>query len=164
MCRHLQRRLAPQTASKQQAQVSAQTTQRGVRLSDDAVHPATSVNGPHSTEARQGVQQSAASIPTDAERPDSEQGIPCTASQGAEEGNVPSQSRGEQIPTLRAADSCSSAQHAGNVRYFQRKQVPWLTGWWECTCAFMAVFLLPLISVVPFSTTAERPDSHFGQP
>ncbi len=31
-----------------------------VRPSDGAVHPATSVNGPQSTEARQGVQQSAA--------------------------------------------------------------------------------------------------------
>jgi hypothetical protein len=49
------------------------------------------------------------------------------------------------------------------VKYFQRKQLPWLTGGWEYAAAFMAVFLLPLISIVPFSTTIERPDASFGQ-
>ncbi len=164
LCRHLQHRLTPQIPSKQQAPVSPQSSQRGVRLSDGAVHPATSLNGPQSTEARQVAQQAAASIPSDAAQPDSKQGIPCTAGQGADEASNPSQSREEQRSGVGAAELCSAAQHAGHVRYFQRKQAPWLTGWWECTCAFMAVFLLPLISIVPFSTTAERPDSHFGQP
>ena len=151
-------------SSKQQALLSTQSSQRGVSLSDGTSHPATSLNGPQSTEARQATQQSAASIPSDAARPDSEQGIPCANGQGTDEARNPSQSGEEQRPNLRAANACSGSQHAGHVRYFQRKQVPWVTGWWECACAFMAVFLLPLISIVPFSTTAERPDSHFGQP
>lgn len=46
----------------------------------------------------------------------------------------------------------------GEVRYFEKKKAPALTGWWESAAAFSAVMLLPLISVVPCSTTAVRED------
>lgn len=46
----------------------------------------------------------------------------------------------------------------GGVRYFEDKKLSLLTGWWESAAAFSAVFLLPLISVVPCSTTAVRDD------
>lgn len=52
----------------------------------------------------------------------------------------------------------SGEARRGGVRYFERKRVPALTGWWESACAFGAVFLLPLISVVPCATTAVRDD------
>lgn len=110
------------------------------------------------------MQRPAGLTPSDAAPPDSEQGIPCIAGQGAGEACNASQPIDQRRATVRAAKLCSAAQDVGHVNYFQKKQVPWLTGWWECTCAFMAVFLLPLISIVPFSTTAERPDGHFGQP
>lgn len=52
----------------------------------------------------------------------------------------------------------SGEARRGGVRYFERKKVPVLTGWWESACAFGAVFLLPLISIVPCATTAVRDD------
>ncbi len=46
----------------------------------------------------------------------------------------------------------------GEVRYFEKKRAPIITGWWESAAAFSAVMLLPLISVVPCATTAVRDD------
>ena len=163
-CRHLQRRLGPQMSNKQQASVSAPSSQRGTGLSDGAARPATSPNKVHSSEAGQGMQRPAGLIPSKAAQRDSGQGKPCAVGQGADEACGASQPTDQRRATMRAAKLCSAAQDVGHANYLQGKQVPWLTGWWEYTCAFMAVFLLPLISIVPFSTTAERPDSHFGQP
>lgn len=44
------------------------------------------------------------------------------------------------------------------IKYFRRKRCPALTGWLESAAAFSAIFLLPLIAVVPCSTTAVRGD------
>ena len=148
-----------------QTPVSPHSSQRVIRPSDGAVHPATSQNGLQSTEVSQGVQQSAALMPSHAPPLDSEWCQPSVAGQGAVEACDASQHTDQHRPSLDTAKLCSAAQQ--QVRYaiyLQKRKVPWLTGWWDCTCAFAAVFLLPLISVVPFSTTAERPDSHFGQP
>ena len=51
----------------------------------------------------------------------------------------------------------------GSARYFRRKRAAWLTGWWESAAAFGAVCLLPIVSVVPCSTTAERDDEDSGE-
>jgi hypothetical protein len=63
----------------------------------------------------------------------------------------------------KAGDQQQESGRAGNVReegvkYFKQKACPLLTGWWEGTAAFSAIFLLPLIAVVPCSTTAVRHD------
>ena len=55
-------------------------------------------------------------------------------------------------------EGVSGEARSGGVRYFERKKVPALMGWWESACAFGAVFLLPLISIVPCATTAVRDD------
>ena len=161
LCRHLRDRLMPQKNSNQQSLVPSCGTLRVDQLNNGAPHAAMCVNSLDSTEASQAMQQFAASMPSNAAQPDAELGTSSIAGQVAGEAYNTSQPQGRC--KSRAAMSRSAAQQTGHVKYLQKKQVPWLTGWWETTCAFMAVFLLPLISVVPFSTTAERPDSNFGQ-
>ena len=126
-------------------------------------HLATSQNGLQSTEGSQAVQQAAASTPNDAPQLHSERCEPSVAGQGDEACDA-TQPIDQDRLSSGIAKTCPAAQQMRYAKYLQKKKAPWLTCWWESTCAFMAVFLLPLISVVPFSTTAERPDSHFGKP
>ena len=56
-----------------------------------------------------------------------------------------------------------SRRPLGSVQYFRQKRAAWLTGWWESAAAFGAVCLLPLVSLVPCSTTAQRDDEDLGE-
>ena len=55
--------------------------------------------------------------------------------------------------------ACGNGDAVGGFSYFKRKRAAWLTGGWETAAAFGAVLLLPLVSVVPCSTTALREDA-----
>ena len=164
LCRHLEGRLISQSISRQQLPVSTHSPQRAVRPMNGSVLSATSQNGLQSMDVSQAEQQAAASMPNEAPQLDSEQCEPSVAGQGADEACDATRPIDQHRPSSGIAKPCPAAQQIRYAKYLQKKKVPWLTCWWESTCAFMAVFLLPLISVVPFSTTAERPDSHFGQP
>ena len=162
MCRHLRGRQVPQSSRKQDV-VGPQSTQRVDELTNGALHAATSLSNLQSTEAGPEMQQSAASMQSDAANSNTELSRNPAADQNIDEACNGRQVSDQHTSALRSAQTGSAAKHRRHVKYFQEKQVPCVTGWWEVTCAFMAVFLLPLIAVVPFSTTAERPDSHFGQ-
>lgn len=167
LCRHLQSRLLPQVASKQSL-ASTDSAEKRDRLPNRA--SCLPVETMHPSAAA--VQQSVPLTSSDTAGLGPEQGSLSDMSQGGEEACRSGQATDHHGSTPMAiwhssesaAARYGSAQQRGRVKYFQRKQLPWLTGWWESACAFMAVFLLPLISIVPFTTTAERPDSQFGQP
>ena len=52
------------------------------------------------------------------------------------------------------------AQHPPRIRYFERKRLPMLTWWCEAASAACAVFLLPLIALVPCGTSEPRDILH----
>ena len=102
----------------------------------------------------------------DEQEQDTEQTRDLMAGQVAQ---VPHQSKAS-VETCRGGSSggglvsAISAKQTQRMKYFQKKPLPCLTGWWEFSAAFLAVFLLPLISIMPFSTTTERPDSLAWEP
>ena len=167
--RHLQGRLLPSQFCKQQGPLSVEAASETRRpMNGFALHPA-AMNGCDSTGAPHEASHhcsepgklSAHFCSVDEHKKDTEQRRVPMAGQGAEgpfEGNASvKSSRGGA--SRGGVESAISAKHAESMKYLQKKPLPWLTGWWEVSAAFLAVFLLPLISVVPFSTTTERPNS-----
>jgi hypothetical protein len=77
---------------------------------------------------------------------------------GAAACNGSSESEAAHSPRESEGGSSGNAHALQRVKYFRSKRAAWLTGWWESVAAFGAVLLLPLVSIVPCSTTAVRDD------
>ena len=170
LCRHLQGRLAVPAAGKQLDQSLSSMQNGRDKLANGAAVPSVlpasrsdtgSVNS-SSVSGREALPQ----VPGQP-GPDSEQGRLASADSthgGEHAAGHPACREDNKASSVRGPLSTKAGvRGCAGVKYFQRKQLPWLTGGWEYAAAFMAVFLLPLISIVPFSTTIERPDASFGQ-
>ena len=173
-CRHLQGRLVPSSLCKQQGTLSVEATSKTTRPTNGmAPHPA-AMNGCNSTgapheDSHHCSEPGKLSVPlwsVNVHERDTEQSRVLMTEQGTQ-GRIEGSALVEASRGTASGGgvlSAISAKQTGNTKYFQKKHLPWLTGWWEFSAAFMAVFLLPLISVVPFSTTTERPDSRAWEP
>ncbi|CAK0786710.1 hypothetical protein CVIRNUC_009924 [Coccomyxa viridis] len=172
--RHLQGRLVSSSPCKQQRPLSVEATSKTSRpMNGSAPHPAAmngcdSTGAPHddSSQCSEPGKLSAPFRSADEHRQGTEQTRDSMAGQGA---LVAPESKASLEASRGGSSggglvSAISAKQTQRMKYFQKKPLPCLTGWWEFSAAFLAVFLLPLISIVPFSTTAERPDSHAWEP
>ncbi|BDA49996.1 Sterol 3-beta-glucosyltransferase [Coccomyxa sp. Obi] len=166
--RHLRGRL-PQRASA--PTLVGSDSASSLPLADAEVSQATcrvldaaSISGPQQTAAAGATGREDAVAVADIESGVGMSGRPHTPMSA--NGNVTGEQRGRRGSGSMEQDRESNAREemvsgevrSGGVRYFERKKVPVLTGWWESACAFGAVFLLPLISIVPCATTAVRDD------
>ena len=174
LCRHLQGRLVSSSPCKQQRPLSVEATSKTSRPMNGSAPDPAAMNGcdstgaPHddSSHCSEPGKLSAPFRSADEHRQGTEQTRDSMAGQGAlvapESKASLEASRG--VSSGGGLVSAISAKQTQRMKYFQKKPLPCLTGWWEFSAAFLAVFLLPLISIVPFSTTAERPDSHAWEP